>query len=206
VLYTSTMRTGLTSPRPLDRSDDSDGPDHGSHPAPQSRSVLVQYIHFCIVGLSNAVVDLGVLNLLLLLHPTQSVWVLLLYNTLAVSLAILNSYIWNIRWTFRGVARKTPRERILFVAQALLNIATNNLVLLAMTGILTPLADDVSSYLISNAAKLAAMVVASSTSFLILRTIVFRPRNGNGGHPASEADAPSMPSASPSAPRRQQTR
>ena len=208
MLYTHAMKTGLTSPRPLDPSDDSDGQVHTTRIASQPRSVLVQYIHFCTVGLSNAAVDLGVLNLLLYLHPTQSVWVLLLYNTVAVSLAILNSYFWNIRWTFRGLARKTPRERILFVAQALLNIATNNLVLLAMTGVLASVTDDLSAYLISNAAKLAAMVVASSTSFLILRTIVFRPRkgNGNGSYPASEAAAPSELSASPRAPRRQRTR
>jgi putative flippase GtrA len=100
---------------------------------------------------------------------------LLAYNTVAVSLAILNSYLWNTRWTFRNQVTHTWRQRALFVAQALLNIATNNLVLLAVTSVL-PSSADATTLLVNNVAKLFAMVAASTLSFLLLRTVVFRPR------------------------------
>lgn len=138
------------------------------------RSIVVQFLQFAVVGASNAVVDLGVLNLLLALHPTSMPLALLLDNSIAVALAILNSYLWNTRWTFRTDVTHQQRQRALFVAQALLNIAINNVVLLAVAGILPP-APTVSSLVLNNVAKLAAMFAASSTSFLLLRLVVFRP-------------------------------
>lgn len=138
-------------------------------------STGLQYLRFCAVGVSNAVVDLGALNLLLLLYPTTSDATLLLYNTIAVILAIMNSYLWNTRWTFHAQATSSRRERTLFVAQALLNILINNVVLYTMTDLLPTEAGDW-SILTANLAKLAAMVAASSISFLLLRTVVFRAR------------------------------
>lgn len=135
---------------------------------------VTQFVRFTVVGASNAIVDLGVLNLLLALHPTRSPLTLLLDNTLAVALAILNSYVWNTRWTFRAAATHRIGQRILFVAQALLNIAINNVVLLAVASALPP-SLSFSTLVLNNVAKLAAMFAASSTSFLLLRLVVFRP-------------------------------
>ena len=139
------------------------------------RSMSLQYLRFCMVGVSNAVVDLAALNLLLLLYPTRSDLTLLVYNTVAVMLAILNSYLWNTRWTFHDQVTNSGRERALFVAQAILNIAINNVVLVVMTGLL-PTQTGGWSILTANLAKLAAMFTASSTSFLLLHTFVFRAR------------------------------
>lgn len=140
----------------------------------QRRPVIAQYLQFALVGVSNAVVDLGVLNLLLALHPTRAVPLLLLDNTLAVALAILNSYLWNTRWTFRGGVTHQTMQRVLFVAQALLNIVINNVVLIAVTGVLPP-SLSLSTLVLNNVAKIAAMFAASTTSFLLLRLVVFRP-------------------------------
>src|SRR5260370_1422410 len=41
-----------------------------------------QFLRFCIVGTLNAVIDFGVLNLLLWLYPTLSTWKTLEYNSL----------------------------------------------------------------------------------------------------------------------------
>jgi putative flippase GtrA len=160
------VTTGRPAAQPADR------------PRQSEASAAWQYLRFCVVGLSNALVDLGVLNSLLLLHPTHSTLILLADNTLAVCLAIVNSYLWNTRWTFRGQVTHDRRERTLFVGQAALNVATNNLVLLAMASVLPPTLGIV-SLLGSNLAKLAAMLVASTTSFLLLRTVVFRPRTAH---------------------------
>ncbi len=142
---------------------------------PAKPSAGPQFLRFCVVGVSNAAVDLGALNLLLLLYPTRSDVTLLFYNTIAVALAILNSYLWNTRWTFHQQTTSSPRERALFVAQAVLNIAINNIVLFTMTDLL-PTTTGEWSILTANLAKLAAMMTASSISFVLLRTVVFRPK------------------------------
>src|SRR5487761_540694 len=129
-------------------------------------STALQYLRFCLVGVSNAVVDLGALNLLLHFYPTHSDLTLVIYNTIAVMLAILNSYLWNTRWTFHDQATRSHRERTLFVAQAILNIAVNNLVLFFMTDLLPTQAGEWSLFS-ANLAKLAGMMTASSMSFLL---------------------------------------
>lgn len=139
----------------------------------QRRQLIAQYVHFSLVGLSNAVVDLGILNLLLLIYPTDDSLILVVDNTIAVAAAILNSYIWNSRWTFRKAATGSRRERALFVAQGILNVVVNDLVLLGMTTVLEP-KEDLGYLVISNLAKLVAMLTASTLSFFLLRTIVFR--------------------------------
>ena len=54
-----------------------------------------RFSKFSVVGLSNAAIDIGVLNLFLWLEPTREVTLLVLYNGVALVLANLNSYIWN---------------------------------------------------------------------------------------------------------------
>lgn len=134
-----------------------------------------QYARFVMVGVSNAVVDLAVLNVLLWANPTRDPLTLVAYNTLAVALAILNSYLWNTRWTFRAEATHTNRERLLFFGQAIVNILVNNLVLLGATELL-PSASDIHFLIWSNIAKLAAMIIASTLSYLLLRAVVFHHR------------------------------
>jgi hypothetical protein len=51
-------------------------------------------------------------------------------------------------------------------------VAANNRILLGMTGVL-PASQGLSALIASNLAKLAAMIVASTVSFLLLRTVVF---------------------------------
>ena len=60
-----------------------------------------KYAQFSAVGLSNMLVDVGVLNLLLFLWLTRSPEMLVLFNLAALVLANANSYLWNTVWTFR---------------------------------------------------------------------------------------------------------
>jgi putative flippase GtrA len=107
--------------------------------------------------------------------PTEDLNVLVLYNSLGVALAILNSYLWNTRWTFRAaVARggRVRRQQLLFLGQALLNVAVNDAVVATLTRLLfyqTFLSESASS----NLAKLVGMLAASLSSFLIMKYVVF---------------------------------
>ncbi len=125
------------------------------------------------MGLMNAVVDLGVLNLLVWAWPTSDPTVLTVENSLAVALAIVNSYLWNTRWTFRKQVDGSSRQRLLFLLQSLLNIAINDLALDLTAGQVRQLHLG-PAWVTVNLSKGAAMAFASSTSFVVMRLVVFR--------------------------------
>ena len=62
---------------------------------------LGQFARFCVVGTSNAVIDFGVLNVMLTVFPSRATVPLLVYNSVAVVLAATNSFVWNRHFTFR---------------------------------------------------------------------------------------------------------
>ncbi len=135
----------------------------------------VKYAQFSLVGASNMLVDIGALNLLLLLWPTRSPELLVLYNLGALILANANSYLWNTLWTFRDRARHDAKQVGLFTAQGLLNAGVGSL-LLWLTAHGLRAYTDLSPLVSGNVAKVGSMVVASTMSFLFLRFFVFRPR------------------------------
>jgi putative flippase GtrA len=133
----------------------------------------VKYAQFSLVGASNTLVDVGALNVLLLLWPAHSPGLLVVYNVGALILANANSYLWNTLWTFRHQARHDARQVSMFTARGLLNAGVGSLWLWltahglkAYTG-LSPLVS-------ANVVKVASMLVASSLSFVFLRFVVFR--------------------------------
>ncbi len=139
-------------------------------------SRLGQFFQFVAVGLSNAFIDLGVFNGLYFIDPTRNVNQLVLYNTLAVMAAILNSYIWNSRWTFRNTlktsGRQALKQRSLFVIQSLINIAVNDAILWLIAPWISQ-THAIPHVMANNIAKLVAMFLASLSSFLMMKLFVF---------------------------------
>ncbi len=139
----------------------------------QLRTFFVSYAKFSVVGLTNVVVDYGMLNLLLLLFPTRDLNHLATYNLVALVLANTNSYFWNTRWTFRSRARHDHRQKAMFAAQALLNVGVSSVVLWLAARLLFTYAA-LPSIVVGDLAKILSSVVATTLSFLILRCLVFR--------------------------------
>lgn len=133
----------------------------------------IQSIRFSLIGIFNALIDVGVLNLMLFLHPPRYDLQLLGYNTLAVIAALVNSYILNAKWTFRTHANLNRREILLFIAQAVVNILVNNILLLVALNLLQGF-DLLPGWIDHNAAKTVAMIGSSTASFFMMRGIVFR--------------------------------
>ena len=131
-----------------------------------------KYAQFSLVGFSNMLVDVGVLNLFLFLWPTRSPELLVFFNLAALVLANANSYLWNTLWTFRDEARHDAKQVGLFTAQGLLNVAVGSALLWAAHG-LNAYAD-LSPWVSGNVAKAFSTVAASTMSFLFLRLFVFR--------------------------------
>ena len=131
-----------------------------------------RFSKFSIVGLSNSIIDIGVLNLFLWLEPTREVSLLVIYNGVALVLANLNSYIWNSLWTFRGRAEHDLRQIVLFALQVLVNIGVSNVLFWALVHPVI-VYSEVPTYLASNVAKIISVTVASTISFFIMRYVVF---------------------------------
>lgn len=134
-----------------------------------------RYTKFIVVGAMNAIVDLAVLNGLLLLSPAKSTLLLFIYNTVAVVLAIANSYFWNRRWTFADSSDGSVRERSMFLVQAMLNLAINDVIVVWLSSYLV-FSRSIPFFISSNASKGLAMFLSSSISYVFMRLLVFRGR------------------------------
>jgi putative flippase GtrA len=156
-----------------------------------SGGALGQFARFCVVGMSNAIIDFGVLNATLAAFPTHSAVLLLAYNTAAVVLAATNSFVWNRRFTFRVRGPLRAGEVVRFTVVAAGTAALNDLVLLVLSVLFPALMQ--SSALGANVLKLGAILGAMAISFFGMRFWVFI---GKRLSPAPPAKARSLLSSS----------
>jgi putative flippase GtrA len=130
-----------------------------------------QLLQFIAVGMSGAVVDLGLLTALKeLAHlPTLPA------SSISFSLAMLNNFTWNYLWTFRH--RRQGRlivQFMKFMAFAVIGLALNGLTLMALEDPLgTLFHDPARGYL---PAKVIASIVVLLWNYLANRLWNFRPR------------------------------
>ncbi len=140
-----------------------------------AKRLKTQIFQFSLIGISNAVVDIGSLNLFLWVWPTQAAGLLLTFNTLAYTLAILNSYFWNTIYTFKHAANKNRTEFSLFIAQAVIALLISNVTFIGAIQLFqqfpfqTP-----SNFVMQNTAKILAMFTSSSFSFIIMKFFLFK--------------------------------
>ncbi|WP_130860101.1 GtrA family protein [Gracilibacillus phocaeensis] len=132
----------------------------------------LQFLQFSVIGVSNAGVDIAVLNLLLLLFHPDSRMLLVLCNSIAYSLAVANSYLWNVNITFKRSAIGSKRQRILFVIQGLISLGVSNLVFIGTNEILDY--TGVPNWLRYNLAKGLAMFLSFLSSFFMVKYFVFK--------------------------------
>ncbi|MDP4549311.1 GtrA family protein [Guptibacillus hwajinpoensis] len=130
-----------------------------------------QVMSFSAIGVMNALVDIGALNLLMLFFPTDDRIQLIVYNTIAYTLAITNSYFWNAKLTFPSKAIHDRKQVLLFLAQAIIALGISNLVfygaLLIFEWITFP------RYIERNISKGLAMLLSSASSFFMMKHLVF---------------------------------
>lgn len=137
----------------------------------KNKDIINQFTKFTLIGAMNSIIDLVILNILLLLFPTKNSLILMLFNTIAYSFAVMNSYIWNANWTFRHHATKNRRELFYFIIQAVVSLIINNIVFVSGAFLLGILA--VPTIYEQNIAKGLAMLVSGIASFTFMRFIVF---------------------------------
>lgn len=142
----------------------------------RTNNTTEQLLKFCLVGLSNGVLDIGAYVLLLAAHPTTFGPTRVLYNSIAIGAALCNSWVWNSRWTFRddsGDRRHGARRmRLLFAMQGLLGMAANDICLLFGTMVCVSLGLG-SDMVASLAVKLVSIAAASCIGFVSMKFVVF---------------------------------
>lgn len=132
----------------------------------------LQFLQFSAVGIANAVIDIVSLNLLVLIFPTSDRLLLLLFNTIAYSLSVANSYFWNATFTFKRTAKGSNRQRTLFIAQGIISLGVSNLVFISVNEVLDFTA--VPNWMRYNIAKGLAMFLSFLSSFFMVKYFVFK--------------------------------
>ena len=69
--------------------------------------VLRRYVKFCFVGVSGMGIDMGIIYLLA--SPSTLGWNLSVSKMIAAEMGLINNFIWNDLWTFRGLAANQRR-------------------------------------------------------------------------------------------------
>jgi len=133
--------------------------------------MLQQLLKFAITGLFNSLIDFGVFNLLIILSGARSSLAIALINTLAVALAVTNSFILNRSWTFPVHNRKKGQIHR-FIIASLIGILINSAVVTLFANL--PLLAAFAPLLVLNAGKIIAALLSSTWNFLAYRNWVFR--------------------------------
>lgn len=90
--------------------------------ASEGKKSIVQLLKFALIGASNTLLDLVITFALNAIFG-----IYYLAKIIGYACGILNSYIWNSRWTFREERRRDAREIVSFIA---VNLVTLGLSLL----------------------------------------------------------------------------
>jgi putative flippase GtrA len=138
------------------------------------RGSLLQITKFVEVGTMNTVTDFGILNSLILLTGHKSgAWVVL-FNTISFSLAVVNSYFWNKKWTFEQSQsnKNNVSQFTQFVLVTLIGLIISNIIISLFQWIRVPANISADQWL--NISKVLATLVSLVWNFLGYKLIVFK--------------------------------
>jgi len=137
-----------------------------------------QVIRFGLVGGLNTIVDLLILNMLLLLFPTNSTRMILIFGAIAYSIGAVNSFLLNKYWTFGYRQRTNWREVARFVVTTLLGIGWSSIILWLASKALQPLL--IHPTIWANAAKAIAICGTVMINYLGMSLWVFASKARKG--------------------------
>ena len=153
-------------------------PDHNERdpyqkhkPAPGRKRRVRQVFRFGFVGGLNTVVDLLILNMLLLLFPTNSTRMILIFSAIAYSLGAVNSFLLNKYWTFGYQQRTTWKEVVRFILTTLCGIMWSSIILWLASNALHPIL--IHPTIWANASKVVAICGTALINYLGMSLWVF---------------------------------
>lgn len=125
---------------------------------------------FGIVGIINTVLDYGIFEILVLLLKAESPIFIFLVSVLSSSIAMINSYILNKKWTFKDTSKKYIQQIIIFFIINLFSIVLNSGTVALLTQITPTTIIHIPSILLT---KGVAIVFTMAFNFICYRLWVF---------------------------------
>lgn len=124
------------------------------------KGIPVQFIKFCLVGSTGALIHLG---LLYFLTEFCHMWYVF-SAALGFTVAVLNNFVWNKLWTFKNRSPRIPRQLLLFFTINVISLCINLSVLYILT-------EYAGMWYIE--AQIVAILVAVTNNFLGNRRFTF---------------------------------
>lgn len=144
--------------------------------------VVLQLAKFSLVGALNTFVDLGVLNLLIIISNVAVGFTFLAFKGASFIVAVINSYFWNKFWTFKSQEaataepnKKTGVEFIQFLVVSVIGLFINVGIAGLVVNIVGPLGGlDIRVW--ANVGAIMATAAALIWNFLGYKYLVFKRR------------------------------
>lgn len=132
---------------------------------------------FALVGILNTSIDFAILNVLIALtHHQRGGW-LFAEDCIAFTCAVINSYFWNARVTFKQHQRRAPRHLLVFFAIALVGLLLNGVVVVVVGGLLSK---TIAPLIALNGSKALATTVSLCWNYGAMRRWIFHPAEALG--------------------------
>ncbi|MEK9209505.1 MAG: GtrA family protein [Patescibacteria group bacterium] len=132
-----------------------------------------QFGRFIVVGFLNASIDFGILNFLSFKTGIYSGKPIILFNVLAFTVAVTNSYLWNKYWTFKSEGKPRVSEAAKFVSVNLIGVVINTGIVYSVITF-ADLVNGFSPPEVENIAKVIATAISLFWSFFGLKFLVFK--------------------------------
>lgn len=135
--------------------------------------IVLQVAKFAAIGALNTLLDLGILNILILISGVAVGYWYSLFKACSFIIANINSYFWNKHWTFGISDKANVKEFGEFLAVSLvgfgLNIASASLVVNVITA-----PQNISPERWANIGALSATVISLIWNFIGYKFFVFK--------------------------------
>ncbi|MBU1167060.1 GtrA family protein [Patescibacteria group bacterium] len=142
----------------------------------QKYKTLFQIVKFALVGGLNTALDFAVLNALIWATGTSSGKWIILFNSLAFTAAVINSYILNKIWTFQSKEKKVASQFARFITVSLIGWVVNTAIVFTVTTYIDPYFG-LNETLWANVAKIVATGVALVWNFIGYKLWAFRDKD-----------------------------
>ncbi len=138
------------------------------------KKLIKQFSKFVVVGVINTSIDFLVLNIEMIITGITSGPFIFLFNSISFSVATVNSYFMNKRWTFQD--REKSHEAVKFsqfLAVSIVGISINGGTVYFITTFITPFFG-IDPLLWANIAKVAATGLSLIWNFIGYKLWVFK--------------------------------
>ncbi len=135
--------------------------------------VLYQFGKFAAVGVLNTFVDIGVLNLEILVFGTPAAWPYRIFKAISFLAATTNSFLWNKFWTFNSREPANANQTVKFYLVAIVGFCLNvGLASYVFSNVSRP--TTISPNLWANVGAIVGVAAAFLWDFLGYKYLVFK--------------------------------